>query len=114
MILIFTFVKMTMNKSYYIYILGNDRPTLYIGITNDLVRRVYEHKQGFVDGFTSKYNLKKLLDFEIFNNVTDAITREKQLKHWNREWKLQLIKKENPTLRDLYNKITDDSRSGRE
>ena len=103
-----------MNKSYYIYILGNDRPTLYIGITNDLVRRVYEHKQGFVDGFTSKYNLKKLLYFEIFNNVTDAITREKQLKHWNREWKLQLIKKENPTLRDLYNKITDDSRSGRE
>lgn len=95
-----------MNKSYYVYILGNDRPTLYIGVTNDLVRRVYEHKQGLVDGFTNKYSLKKLLYFEIFNNVADAISREKQLKHWNRDWKLILIRKTNPDLKDLYSTVT--------
>ena len=86
--------------------MGNDRPTLYIGLTNDLIRRVYEHKQGFVEGFTKKYGLKKLLYFEVFNRVKDAIAREKQLKHWKRNWKLNLIKKTNPTLKDLYSEIT--------
>ena len=101
--LLYNEIKM---KDYYVYIMGNDRPTLYIGLTNDLIRRVYEHKQGFVEGFTKKYGLKKLLYFEVFNRVKDAIAREKQLKHWKRNWKLNLIKKTNPTLKDLYSEIT--------
>ena len=91
-----------MNQQYYVYIMGNERPTLYIGITNNLVRRVYEHKNGLADGFTKRYQLNKLLLFEVFQWVEDAIAREKQLKHWNREWKLELIQKNNPTLKDLY------------
>lgn len=91
--------------AYYVYILGNSRPTLYIGITNDLIRRTGEHKRGSVDGFTKKYGLKKLLYFEQYFYIEDAIKREKQLKHWNREWKLELIKKTNPKLRDLYPSI---------
>ncbi len=91
-----------MDKQYYVYIMGNDRPTLYIGVTNNLIRRVYEHKQGLVDGFTKRYNLNKLLHFEEFQWVEDAIAREKQLKHWNRVWKLELIQKSNPILKDLY------------
>ncbi|MBI2032922.1 MAG: GIY-YIG nuclease family protein [Candidatus Levybacteria bacterium] len=91
-----------MNKSFYVYIMGNSRPTLYIGVTNDLIRRVNEHKQGLIEGFTKKYNLKKLLYFEIFSDIQNAIEREKKLKHWNREWKLTLIKKSNPLLKDLH------------
>lgn len=92
-------------KNYYVYIMGNIRPTLYIGVTNDLTRRVYEHKHGLMEGFTKKYGLKKLLYFEVFDQIDDAISREKQLKHWRREWKLNLIKKTNPTLKDLYSEI---------
>ena len=91
--------------SYYVYIMGNRRPTLYVGVTNGLVRRVYEHKQGFVEGFTKKYGLHNLLYFEEFSSIEDAILREKRLKHWNREWKLDLIRKRNPTLKDLYPEI---------
>lgn len=94
-----------MIKQYYVYIMGNERPTLYIGITNNLTRRVYEHKNRLEDGFTKRYNLNKLLYFEIFQWVEDAIAREKQLKHWDRQWKLDLIKKSNPTLKDLYSEI---------
>ncbi len=94
-----------MNRSFFVYIIGNDRPTLYIGVTSDLIRRVYEHKQGMVEGFTKKYNLKKLLYYEIFNAAENAIMREKQLKHWNRNWKLELIKKINPAMKDLYNDL---------
>lgn len=94
-----------MAKAYYVYILGNSRPTLYIGVTNDLVRRVWEHREGLADGFTKKYGLKKLLYFEQFSYVEDAIKREKQLKHWNREWKLNLIKETNSELKDLYSSI---------
>ncbi|MBI3318140.1 MAG: GIY-YIG nuclease family protein [Candidatus Omnitrophica bacterium] len=90
---------------YYVYVMGNRRPTLYIGVTNDLVRRVYEHKQDLIDGFTRKYGLHNLLYFEEFVSVEDAIVREKKLKHWNREWKLQLIQKTNPTFKDLYEEI---------
>jgi putative endonuclease len=90
---------------YYVYIVGNDRPTLYIGVTNNLRKRIYEHRQGFVDGFTKKYHLKKLLYYELFIDPGNAIVREKQLKHWNREWKLDLIKKMNPEFKDLYQKI---------
>ena len=92
-------------KDYYVYIMGNDRPTLYIGVTNNLIRRVYEHKHGLIEGFTKKYNLKKLLYFEVFNQVKDALAREKQLKHWNRKWKLNLINAKNPTMKDLYSEI---------
>src|SRR3989344_2761447 len=94
-----------MSKTYYVYILGNERPTLYIGVTNNLIRRVWEHKQGLVDGFTKKYGLKNLLYFEQFSYVEDAIKREKQLKHWNREWKLDLIEKNNADFKDLYSSI---------
>ena len=82
-----------MNRKYYVYILGNERPTLYIGVTNDLLRRAYEHRQGFINGFAKKYSLRKLLYFEEYNAPTDAILREKRLKHWNRSWKINLIKK---------------------
>lgn len=92
----------TKRKQSYVYILGNERPTLYIGITSDLVRRVYEHKEGYVDGFTKEYHLKKLLYYEIFDDIGEAILREKRLKKWNRDWKLELIKKINPSFRDLY------------
>ena len=92
-------------KNYYVYIIGNDRPTLYIGVTNNLIRRVYEHKHGLVEGFTKKYGLRKLLYFEVFDQIDDAISREKQLKHWRREWKLNLIKKINPPMKDLYSEI---------
>ena len=94
-----------LSKQYYVYILGNDRPTLYTGITNNLVRRVYEHKNAYVEGFTKKYKLKKLLYYEIFTSADVAITREKRLKRWNREWKLSLIKHSNPEFRDLYGEI---------
>lgn len=89
-------------KQYYVYVMGNSRPTLYIGVTNNLVRRVYEHKNNLAGGFTKKYHLHKLLYFETFNHTEDAITREKQLKHWNRKWKLDLIKTLNSTFKDLY------------
>src|SRR3990167_11294907 len=92
-------------RNYCVYIMGNDRPTLYIGVTNNLIRRVYEHKHGLVEGFTKKYGLEKLLYFEVFDQIADAILREKQLKHWNREWKLNLIKVKNPTMKDLYSEI---------
>jgi len=92
-------------KNYYVYIIGNSRPTLYIGVTNNLVRRVYEHKEGLVDGFTKKYSLKKLLYFEVLQNIEEALKREKRLKHWNREWKLSLIRKFNPQFKDLYKQI---------
>ncbi|HLD49585.1 MAG TPA: GIY-YIG nuclease family protein [bacterium] len=93
------------DKNYYVYIMGNERPTLYIGVTNDLIRRVFEHKNNLVAGFTEKYGLGKLLYFETCNSVISAIEREKKIKGWNREWKLRLIRKSNPELIDLYSKI---------
>lgn len=94
-----------MSKQSFIYIMGNARPTLYVGVTSDLVQRVYEHKNDLVEGFTHKYALHDLLYYEIFNNINDAIEREKQLKHWNREWKLKLIKEFNPEFKDLYESL---------
>lgn len=78
---------------------------IYIGVTNDLIRRVYEHKNHLIKGFTSNYNVEKLIYFEDYNDIELAITREKQLKSWKREKKLQLIYKHNPLLNDLYNDI---------
>lgn len=88
-------------KSYYVYILANERPTLYIGVTNDLARRVYEHKQGVMPGFTSQYGISKLVYFEETNVIDVALNREKRLKHWKRDWKIALITKHNPDSKDL-------------
>lgn len=89
-------------KTYYAYIITNKwNTTLYIGMTNDLVRRMYEHKQRLIEGFSKKYNLSKLLYFEETNEVNAAIEREKQLKKWRRDKKIALIKKMNPQFKDL-------------
>ena len=88
---------------YYVYILASKRNgTLYIGVTSDLVKRVWEHKNNVVQGFTQKYNVHKLVYYESGIDVSDAITREKQMKKWNRQWKIELIEKNNPGWKDLY------------
>jgi putative endonuclease len=81
--------------------LANESKTLYIGVTNDLSRRIYEHKNKLIDGFTKKYNITKLVYFEVFKNIEDAIRREKQLKNWHRQWKINLIEKSNKEWKDL-------------
>ena len=87
---------------YYVYILANwDDSVLYIGVTNDLLRRLYEHRNHLADGFTSKYNVHKLVYFEYTGDVNSAISREKQLKGWQRDKKNALISKANPTWKDL-------------
>jgi len=97
-----------MDKQYFVYILASARNgTLYIGMTNNLVRRVYEHRQGVVKGFTNDHNVKTLVYFETHADVTEAIRREKQVKGWNRKWKLDLIEKENPAWRDLWEDIAE-------
>ena len=91
-----------MNKQYYVYILTNyNETTFYIGVTNDIQRRVYEHKNKLIYGFSSKYNLTKLVYFEITEDIEVAIKREKQLKNWHRDWKINLIKENNPNFNDL-------------
>ena len=90
------------NKQYFVYVLANRKHgTLYIGVTNDLIRRSYQHKLKAVQGFTKRYDVHKVMYFEVFDDPLSAITREKQLKKWNREWKIQLIEKENPGWVDL-------------
>jgi putative endonuclease len=94
------------DKNFYVYILTNKRNgTLYIGVTNDLVRRVFEHKQGAVSGFTKRYRLHDLVYFEIFQDPENAIQREKTLKHWKREKKVELIEASNLLWRDLYKDV---------
>ena len=89
-------------KTYYVYILASKRNgTLYTGITNDLARRVIEHKSGLIKGFTKKYSVNKLVYFESTNDVNAAILREKRLKKWKRQWKIELIEKSNPDWKDL-------------
>ena len=96
-----------MSKSSYVYIMANDRyGTLYIGVTSDLVKRVWEHKEGAADGFTKKYGAKQLVWYETHEDMLAAITREKQLKKWNRDWKVNLIQEKNPDWQDLYDDIT--------
>lgn len=90
-------------NQYYIYILANKRNgTLYIGVTSNLVKRVYEHKNNIIEGFSKKYNIHKLVYYEITNDIESAIRREKQLKKWNRKWKINLIENSNPEWIDLY------------
>ena len=90
-------------RSYYVYILASKRNgTLYIGVTNNLIRRVYIHKRDLNDGFTSKYQVHRLVYYESTGDIRGAIQREKQLKKWKRAWKIHLIETTNPTWRDLY------------
>jgi putative endonuclease len=95
-----------MDEQYYVYILASRRHgTLYIGVTNDLIRRIYQHQSKAVRGFTRRYIVNKLVYFEIFDDPISAIVREKQLKKWRREWKIQLIEHQNPGWVDLSRKL---------
>ena len=92
--------------SFWVYILASDiGGTLYIGVTNDLIRRVYEHRTNAVDGFSKKYGVHRLVHFEQFDQVEFAIQREKRLKKWTSAWKIELIEKPNPQWVDLYASI---------
>jgi len=92
--------------SYYVYIMAS-RPkgTLYVGVTNDLVRRAYEHRNGLVEGFTERYGVKRLVWFEVHDSIRAAIQREKTMKHWPRRWKVNVIEALNPEWRDLFEDI---------
>lgn len=91
-----------MNKTYVVYILTNpEETTLYIGVTGNLKKRIWEHKNKVVEGFTKKYNISKLVYYEITEDVETALNREKQLKNWQRQWKIDLIKTLNPEFKDL-------------
>jgi putative endonuclease len=95
-----------MNKNFFVYILSNKQNgTLYIGMTSNLPQRIWQHKSNQLDGFSKKYNVKKLVYFEQHETAENAITREKQLKKWNRAWKLKLIEKNNSQWEDLYDLI---------
>ncbi len=95
-----------MTKEYYIYIMTNKRNTvLYTGVTNDLIKRVYEHKSKLVEGFTKKYNINKLVYFETYENPSEAIAREKQIKAGSRQKKINLINSMNLEWKDLYPEI---------
>ena len=95
-----------LTRSYFVYLLAS-RPngTLYVGVTNDLRERIWQHKQELVEGFTKKYGVKSLVWFEQTESIESAIVREKQIKKWNRDWKVELIEKTNPQWRDLYEEI---------
>lgn len=93
-------------KQYYVYVLTNrTNRVLYIGVTNNLERRIFEHKNKLVEGFTKKYNLDKLIYYEVTNDIQSALEREKQLKNWHRDWKINLIKSFNPMWNDLSNNL---------
>jgi len=93
--------SMPVSKTYYVYIMTNQSRTLYVGLTNNILRRVLEHKTGLIEGFTHRYNIDTLVYVESFGDVDSAIAREKQIKNWRREKKLRLINQENPDWRDL-------------
>ena len=95
-------------KQPAVYIMASaERGTLYIGVTGDLKRRVFEHREGLVEGFTSRYGVKRLVWFELHVGFESAITREKQLKKWSRAWKLELVEDANPEWRDLWSELLD-------
>jgi len=95
-----------MNRQYYIYIMTNKRNTvLYTGVTNDLKRRIYEHKVKLVNGFTKKYNINKLVYYEVFEDIENAILREKQIKNGSRQKKIDLINTMNKEWRDIYEEL---------
>lgn len=93
-------------KSYFVYIMASKKNgTLYIGITNDLIRRVFEHKNDLIDGFTKRYKVHNLVYYEFTNDAEAAILREKQLKRWKRKWKIELIEEMNPGWKDLFDEL---------
>ncbi len=94
-------------KKYYVYILNSKNKVLYIGMTNELSRRIYEHKNSLIEGFTKSYNVHDLVYYEIQPNLESAIKREKQLKNWHRQWKINLIESKNKEWKDLYSEISD-------
>ena len=95
-----------MEKQFAVYILASQRNgTLYVGVTSALVKRVWEHREGVVDGFSKEYGVKNLVWYELHDNAESAITREKQIKKWNRIWKLSMIEERNPEWRDLFAEI---------
>jgi putative endonuclease len=96
-----------MDKTFYVYMLASSRyGTLYLGVTSNLMKRVWEHRESVVEGFTKEHGVTQLVWFETHAHAISAITREKQLKKWNREWKIKLIQQENPLWRDLYEELT--------
>ena len=95
-----------MNKQPAVYILASKRNgTLYIGVTSDLVKRIWLHKNNMVEGFTKRYSVHRLVWYELHESMESAITREKRLKNWKRQWKLKLIESSNPEWQDLYHSI---------
>jgi putative endonuclease len=95
-----------MNKQFYVYILASKRNcTLYTGVTSNLVQRMWQHKNNMIEGFTQKYKIKNLVYYEAHENAESAITREKQIKKWRRNWKIRLIEESNPDWNDLFDKI---------
>ena len=93
--------------AYYVYLLASDRNgTLYVGVTRDLVRRIYENKNKLKPGFTKRYDVHRLVWFEVYDDPTNAILREKEIKNWRRAWKLRLIEESNPQWVDLYDQIS--------
>jgi len=91
------------DHDYFIYIMASKKKgTLYVGVTNDLMRRVFEHKNDHIEGFTKKYKVHRLVYYEHTNDIYSAIEREKTIKTWNRQWKISLIEKKNPDWNDLY------------
>jgi putative endonuclease len=91
---------------FYVYLLASRKQgTLYLGVTKDLVRRTYQHKNKLMPGFTSQYDIRRLVWFEVYDDPTNAITREKEMKKWRRAWKIELIEKDNPDWKDLYPEI---------
>jgi putative endonuclease len=94
-------------RSFFVYILASGRNgTLYVGVTSDLIKRVWQHREGLAEGFTKKYGTKDLVWYEVHENAEAAIAREKQLKKWQRKWKIELIEVMNPYWNDLYASIT--------
>ena len=96
---------MSKNHNYYVYIMASVNRITHIGVTNDLIRRAEEHRQDLTDGFSKKYKCHKLVYYEYFRNIKDAINRETEIKKWRREKKVELIEKENLTWQDLYEEI---------
>ena len=94
-------------KRHFVYILSSRNRVIYVGMTNELSRRIYEHKNGLVDGFTKSYNVNKLVYYELQNDFESAVKREKQLKNWHRQWKINLIETRNKEWKDLYQEISD-------
>ena len=93
-------------KNYYVYIVSSQKNgTLYVGVTNNLAKRVYEHKKNLISGFTEKYKVHNLVYFEKYNDIDEAILREKRIKRWKRNWKIKLIEKNNPEWEDIYHEI---------